>query len=71
MFEMAVHYDIQAEREKYIMVGMQKGIEKGIKKRNIEIALELLKNGVDMKLISLSTGLSGNELLRLKRELES
>ncbi|MGB1284670.1 MAG: hypothetical protein ACPG44_09455, partial [Polaribacter sp.] len=38
--------------------GIEKGIERGVEKRNIEIAKELKRNGVSVKIIIQSTGLS-------------
>jgi len=57
---------IDTSRQEGEMDGIQKGIEKGINQRNIEIAKELLKNDVDLKVIMKSTGLSKNEIENLK-----
>ena len=48
--------------------GMQKGIQEGIQKEKIEIARNLIKNGLDDKLILNSTGLSIDEINKLREE---
>ena len=45
---------------------MEKGIEQGIKQRNIEIAKTLLKSNIDIDTIKLSTQLSEDEINSLK-----
>lgn len=47
--------------------GIEQGIEKGIEKNKIEIAKNLLNNNVDINVISLSTGLSQEEIKKLSR----
>lgn len=47
--------------------GIEQGIEKGIEKNKIEIAKNLLNNNVDINVISLSTGLSKEEIKKLSR----
>ena len=47
--------------------GIEQGIEKGIEKNKIEIAKNLLDNNVDINVISLSTGLSQEEIKKLSR----
>jgi predicted transposase/invertase (TIGR01784 family) len=46
--------------------GIEIGVEKGREERNIEIAKELLKNGIDIDIISKSTGLTQEQIERLK-----
>jgi predicted transposase/invertase (TIGR01784 family) len=46
--------------------GIEIGVEKGREERNIEIARELLKNGIDIDVISKSTGLTQEQIERLK-----
>ena len=48
--------------------GMVKGIEQGAKIEKIEIAKNLIQNGLDNKLISKSTGLSLEEVEKLRQE---
>ncbi len=45
--------------------GLQKGIEKGEKKKQIEIAKNSLKQGLDIKTVSLITGLTIDEITTL------
>lgn len=47
--------------------GIEQGIEKGIEQNKIEIAKNLLDNNVDINVISLSTGLSQEEIKNLSR----
>ena len=54
--------------EKGIKKGIEQGIEQGAKQRNIEIAKNLIKNGLDNNLISKSTGLSLVEIEALRKE---
>ena len=46
--------------------GIAEGIEKGIEKRNIEVAINMIKQKLDNKLISSVTGLTLEEILKLK-----
>ena len=46
--------------------GMVLGEEKGVSRRNIEIAKNMLKNKIDIKMISSCTGLSIEEIENLK-----
>ena len=48
--------------------GIAEGIEKGIEKRNIEVAINMIKQKLDNKLISSVTGLTLEELLKLKNK---
>ncbi|HIE34800.1 MAG TPA: Rpn family recombination-promoting nuclease/putative transposase [Campylobacterales bacterium] len=56
--------------EKGIKEGIKEGIEKGIKegeiKKSIEIAKNLLKNKIDDEIIQISTGLSKDEIEKIK-----
>ncbi len=54
--------------EKGIEKGIEKGMEKGIEKGKIEVARNLLKNGVDIEIIIKSTGLTKEEIKLLKDE---
>lgn len=47
--------------------GIEQGIERGIEQNKIEIAKNLLNNNVDINIISLSTGLSQEEIKNLSR----
>ncbi|BBB57365.1 chromosome segregation ATPase [Candidatus Megaera polyxenophila] len=48
--------------------GIAEGIEKGIEKRNIEVAINMIKQKLDNKLISSVTGLTLEEILKLKNK---
>ncbi len=58
-------YGIQKKKE-----GLQQGEQKGIKKRNQEIARELLLLGIDEKAIIKSTGLPKQWIGRIKKEIK-
>jgi len=45
--------------------GLKEGMEKGIEKRNIEIAKELKKNSISIEIIVQSTGLAKEEIEKL------
>ena len=55
--------------EKGIEQGIEKGIEKGATKKLEEIAINMLKQNLDNSLISSVTGLSTDEVLKLKNKL--
>ncbi len=44
-------------------------MEKGFEKRNIEIAINMLKQNLDNSLISSVTGLSVDDILKLRNKL--
>ena len=46
-----------------------KGVEKGREERNIEVAIKMLKQNLDDSLISSVTGLSNEQLLKLKNKM--
>ena len=48
--------------------GIAEGIEKGIEKRNIEVAINMIKQKLDNKLIASVTGLTLEEILKLKNK---
>ena len=55
-------------KREWMEEGLKEGIKEGSYKRNIEIAKSLLKNKVDIEIITSSTGLSIEELEKLKME---
>ena len=63
--------DEQARRDFAIEEGLEKGLEKGLKKGELEaqrrIALNLLKENVDLNIIEKTTGLSKAEIKNLKK----
>ena len=54
--------------EKGIQKGIEQGLEQGAKQRNVEIAKNLIQNGLDNELISKSTGLSVEEVEKLRQK---
>ncbi|BDU50523.1 hypothetical protein [Haliovirga abyssi] len=66
--EMTNIYQVGIEQgiEQGIERGIEQGIEQGKNREKVEIAIELLKNGIDIKIISTSTGLSVDEIEKLK-----
>ena len=56
-------------RQEGIIIGEARGIEKGIEKEKIAIALNMLKQQLDDSVISSVTGLSIDEILKLKSQL--
>ena len=57
---------LRTAEEKGMQKGIEKGIEKGMQKEKINIAKNLLKAGLDIKMISISTGLKEEDIMRLK-----
>ena len=51
-----------------LSIGEARGIEKGIEKRNLEVAINMLKQKLDDKLISSVTGLNLGEIAKLKNK---
>ena len=61
--------DVLMAEEKGIKKGMEEGIKEGSKQKSVEIAKNLLKNNIDLIIISESTGLSEKEIKELQNEL--
>ena len=57
---------LDTAREEGLLEGIEKGIEQGIEKGKVVVARELLKNGVDVNIISKSTGLTLEQIEELK-----
>ena len=58
---------ISEAEERGIEKGIEQGIEKGKNTRNIEIAKNLLQKNIDINIISETTGLSKEEVEKLKK----
>jgi predicted transposase/invertase (TIGR01784 family) len=58
-------YKMQEEFEK----GIEEGIEKGIEKRNLEVALEMIRDGEASNKIGKYTGLTDDEIGKLRGEV--
>ena len=63
--EMVHNTLIKEGYERGIEVGMSQGLEQGISSRNIEIAKNMLKDNIDISIISKYTGLSKEEIEEL------
>ena len=63
--EKGIEKGIQEGMEKGIEKGIQEGMEKGIEQGKIEIAKNLKKSGIDIKIISDNTGLSIEQIEKL------
>jgi predicted transposase/invertase (TIGR01784 family) len=62
MFEMLVDYDVQKVKTEGIKIGEQKGKLEG----KLEVARNLLKDGIDISFIIKTTGLPEDEVKKLK-----
>ncbi len=60
---------LEQEREKGIKQGIEQGIKKGKNEEKIRVAINLLKKDLDINIISYVTGLSEEELNKIKRNL--
>ena len=49
--------------------GIEEGIEQGKEERNIEIAINLIEQGIDLSIIATATGLTIEELTELKKQI--
>ena len=58
------------DREQIMRIIADGYIEQGVEKRNFEIATKMLQQNLDLKLISSVTGLSSDELLKLKNKTQ-
>jgi predicted transposase/invertase (TIGR01784 family) len=56
---------IEEGMERGIEKGIEEGMEKGVKKGKIQIAKELINNGIDIDIIARSTGFSRQEIKKL------
>jgi len=50
--------------------GIEIGVEKGREEERTRLIINLLKNQVDVKLIAPASGLSENEIIKIKRKIE-
>ena len=53
-------------REDIKLEGIKEGIKRGIKKGRQEVVLNMLKNKIDISIISKATGLSREEIDKIK-----
>ena len=66
--ERGLEQGIAQGMEKGIVQGMEKGIAQGMEKGQRQVALNLLKKGVDLKIIQDSTGLTEKDIEDLKNQ---
>ncbi|MBS4536666.1 Rpn family recombination-promoting nuclease/putative transposase [Clostridium sp. D2Q-14] len=59
---------LERREEKGMQKGMQKGIQKGMQEEKLEIAKNLLKEGLEIDLIVKATGLSKSKVEKLKED---
>lgn len=53
-------------RDQYYSIGIQEGMQTGIQKGIEQTAIKMIKQNLDLALISSVTGLSSDEILKLK-----
>ena len=65
-YERDYYNDTKTSKEEGLKEGLDKGLKEGEKNKSIEIAKNMLKKGLDIKLISELSGLSVEEINKLK-----
>lgn len=65
ILEIPISYEERGKKR-----GLEEGLEKGLERGKKEVALELLKKGLDINLIMEATKLSLDEIEQLKKQLE-
>ena len=68
--EYAKEEGIEQGMKKGLEQGMKKGLEQGIEQGMALVAMNMLKNKMNMDLIAQMTGLSEEEILKLKKKSE-
>ena len=59
---------LQAGRQEGLQTGRQEGLQAGIEKEKQQVVLNMLKEKADLTFISKVTGLSENQINRLKND---
>ena len=67
-YDQGIERGIEKGIERGIEKGIEQGIEQGIKQNNIEIAKKMLQENTDINFISKITGLSYEEIGKIKEE---
>ena len=67
MIERGLQEGLQKGLKKGREEGLEKGLEKGLKEGHKEVALNMLKMGIDLQLILSSTKLNQQEIEELKK----
>ncbi len=68
--EYAINTGLKRGKEEGIREGIKEGIKQGIEKKAFEAAINFLKLGVSVDIVAKGTGLSEQQILKLKEELE-
>ena len=63
------HYQIEYAKETGLEEGLAKGREEGREERNLEVAINLLQLGTPCEIVAKATGLSLEEVTKLKESL--
>ena len=60
------HNQIEYAKE----IGLEEGLSKGREERNLEVAINLIQLGTPCEIVAKATGLSMEEVAKLKEEVE-
>ena len=63
------HNQIEYARETALEEGLAKGLAKGREERNLEVAINFLQLGTPCEIVAKATGLSLEEVTKLKESL--
>ena len=63
------HNQIEYAKETGLEEGLAKGLAKGREERNLEVAINLLQLGTPCEIVAKATGLSLEEVTKLKESL--
>ena len=63
------HNQIEYAKETGLEEGLAKGLSKGREERNLEVAINLLQLGTPCEIVAKATGLSVEEVTKLKESL--
>ena len=64
------HNQIEYAKEISLEEGLAKGREEGREERNLEVAINFLRLGTPSEIVAKATGLSIEEVAKLKEEVE-
>ena len=64
------HNQIEYAKEISLEEGLAKGREEGREERNLEVAINFLRLGTPCEIVAKATGLSIEEVAKLKEEVE-
>ena len=66
-----IEYARESGREEGFKEGREEGLKEGLKEGQSKIAMNLIKLGTPCKIIAQATGLSEEEVSRLKKEMSN